>query len=165
MCIEEDEKKDPDVITPIILPFIKSSGLKDETTINVSDSEEDYSRNKDIFELKEGEPFLIQFPRLLPYNIQHQTEQKKRELEDDADNCFNHNEFQSTFDGFKEDFNMGKLRIYSSGKMKLVIGDIEFDVSQGLKNSFAQELVYEEDDKLYLLGPMKPEKLIVSPNV
>lgn len=49
--------------------------------------------------------------------------------------------------------------------MKLKIGNIEFNVTQGITNSFATDLFYQTDTQGYILGKLKSEKLLVSPEV
>eukprot|EP00043_Microstomoeca_roanoka_P002725 m.39970 g.39970 ORF g.39970 m.39970 type:complete len:111 (+) comp11676_c0_seq1:924-1256(+) len=39
------------------------------------------------------------------------------------------------------DGQMGKLRVYKSGRMEMVFGDVRFEVSEGTRSTFAQEAV------------------------
>lgn len=64
---------------------------------------------------------------------------------------------------------IGKLQVLSSGKMRLVLGDIMFDVSRGAPCGFLQELVCVDTDgpgdgRMVCLGPVT-EKLVVVPNI
>lgn len=59
---------------------------------------------------------------------------------------------------------LGKMRIYKSGRMVLTIGDQNFEVLQGVKNSFYQEVAAVSDDSFYSLGAVN-NSLIVAPEI
>lgn len=46
----------------------------------------------------------------------------------------------------------GKIRLYKSGKVRLVIGGVEYDVSTGMTCNFLQEAVAIDQNKLYQIG-------------
>ena len=113
------------------------------------------------------EPFLIKFPRILPFDIPEQVELKNKELlEENIDpGIFYENKFKNSFLSLENLSSIGKLRVYKSGKIKLQIGENIFDVTQGLKNSFHQEVILETDNSLYMLSKLKSEKLLVAPEI
>jgi DNA-directed RNA polymerase III subunit RPC4 len=157
--IIQESSKDSNVANPILLPF-------DANDPNRELNQED--KNKDYFELKEEEPFLIQFPRIIPFDIPEQVEAKKLELTEENINDssnFYEKKFVNSFSLLGVDQNIGKLRIYKSGKMKLKIGNVEFNVTQGISNSFSTDLFYQSDTQGFILGKLKSEKLLVSPEV
>lgn len=159
ISIQEQQENNPHLITPITLPYSDKEVKAEEYERKNSIS------NKDVFELNEDEPFLIQFPRYLPYNLQHQVEMKNQELVVDENKEQANKDFKSSFTELSKLFQMGKFQIYKSGKMKLIIGENSFDVSQGMKNMFAQELMIEKNNQAFLLGKLKKEKLLVSPEL
>lgn len=59
---------------------------------------------------------------------------------------------------------LGKMRIYKSGRMVLTIGDQAFEVLQGVKNSFYQEIAAVHDDSFYTLGAVN-NSLIIAPEI
>ncbi|XP_067933772.1 DNA-directed RNA polymerase III subunit RPC4-like [Watersipora subatra] len=64
---------------------------------------------------------------------------------------------------------IGKLQILKSGKTRLVLGDVIFDVSRGAPCGFLQELVYvnneaQNEGHMACLGAVK-EKLVIVPNI
>lgn len=61
---------------------------------------------------------------------------------------------------------MGKLRVYQSGKVKLKLGDSEFDVSPGAKTLFAQEAaaINTKDKHCCILGEIT-KRAVVTPDV
>lgn len=193
--IFEEEEKNPDKITPILLPFSKNNNL----TTKIIDRSSSNNTNKELFHLNENEFFMLQFPRVLPFLLPSQENQRNKETdiyninnnssysnnnylnETETNNTNNvklkenkeqtttenNYRFKSSFEGVHGNFKIGKLKIYKSGKMKLVIGDNTFDVTQGMKNSFLQEVALEDNnnDIMYNLGKVKPEKLIISPSI
>ncbi len=150
--IEEQENKK--LIVPTTLPFISEDKEKDYKLERKLSSEQ-----KETFELKEDEPFILQFPRIMPFD------QNKDQVETSEEPQTEESEFVNSFNQLKNSSHIGKMRIYKSGKIKLIIGDIVYDVTQGMRNSFTQELVNENESNFYLLNKVKPEKLIVSPDI
>lgn len=61
---------------------------------------------------------------------------------------------------------LGKLLIYKSGKVKLRIGDILFDVSTGMRCNFLQEVVAvnESEQKYYQLGDIA-KRMVCYPDI
>jgi hypothetical protein len=194
-------KQDNTIIEPITLPYSlcnkDSNKLNKEVSTHTSGisnlPENKETVNKDFFELKEEEPFMIQFPRIIPYDIQAQKDLKEKESNIMDENKRNVNSsdqqptsyFETKFvnsfcelsnlDKNNEDekysqntsknLKLGKIKVYKSGKIKMIIGDNTFDVTQGIKNSFAQDLLCQVDNKAYILGKLKSEKLLVAPQI
>lgn len=163
VILENTQKTAQNEVEPITLPF--TSKYDKEKTFEIE-------KNSDFFELKEDEPFLIQFPRILPFDIPKQKEIKDLELKEDFSHensneqeNFYENKFENSFNFLDDDMELGKLRIYDSGRMEIQMGDVVFDVSQGTKNSFFQELLLQEGDNAYFLGNLKSEKLIATPRI
>lgn len=146
------EPKESKIIDPIYLPF-KSI---DENN---------------IFSIKEEEPFIMQFPRIIPFDLNSQLQSKSNELEENEE-ILNNNEqvnkeqhFKNSFKELPNGTKIGKLKVYKSGKMTLTINDIEFDVTTGIPCTFKQELFVENKNQGYILSKIKNEKLIVHPKV
>ncbi|OMJ70141.1 hypothetical protein SteCoe_31959 [Stentor coeruleus] len=59
---------------------------------------------------------------------------------------------------------IGKLRVYKSGKMEMVIGTQSFQVFHGVQSTFYQELASVSDNKMCVLGPVSSQ-LVVAPNL
>lgn len=59
--------------------------------------------------------------------------------------------FRSTLAGLPSGF-LGKLRVYKSGKVRMVLGDVEYDVSTGMTCNFLQEAIAVDNGHLYQLG-------------
>lgn len=148
--LEENQSISSKDILPTTLPFEKEGK---------SEKKQSISELKDVFELKENEPFLIQFPRILPFESKDKkgNNEKQEEKEEKP--------YVNPFEEVENNAKIGKLRIYKSGKMKMEIGNILFDVTQGIKNTFSQEILLEKETNAYILSKIKPEKLIVSPEI
>ena len=58
---------------------------------------------------------------------------------------------------------IGKMRVYKSGKMEMVVGDMVFSVFNGVQSTFYQEVAKIKED-LVVLGPVKSQ-LVVAPKV
>jgi len=61
---------------------------------------------------------------------------------------------------------IGKLYILKSGQVKMKIGDVTFDVSQGMPCEFLQELVglNTKEKDFYQLGNVN-RRMIISPDI
>ena len=61
---------------------------------------------------------------------------------------------------------VGKLIVYKSGKVKLLMGGVKFDVNPGTQLSFHQEAVIIDHDqqKAIVLGDVQ-KRLLISPNL
>lgn len=152
--LEENQSMCSKDILPTTLPFEKEG--KSER------KQQSISELKDVFELKENEPFLIQFPRILPFEIKDKDKDNKGKNENEEKE---EKPYVNPFEVIENNSKIGKLKIYKSGKMKMEIGNILFDVTQGIKNTFIQEILLEKDTNAYILSRIKPEKLIVSPEI
>lgn len=156
--INQFSKKQDNGVYPITIPYQQEVDQENKT----EDS------NKDLFELKEEEPFLIQFPRILPYIIQEQINNKQLETTEeninDSNNYFE-NKFNNSFLKLGNNAKLGKFKVYKSGKITLKLGEVEYNVTQGITNSFSQELFYEKDNQGFILGKLKSDKLLVAPKI
>jgi len=64
-----------------------------------------------------------------------------------------------------QDFRMGKLLVRESGKIQMQIGDIVFDLSQGISTSFYQNLTcVNSQNEMINLGEIC-EKLMLTSNI
>ena len=59
--------------------------------------------------------------------------------------------FRSTLSGLPSG-KIGKVRLYKSGKVRLVIGGIEYEVSTGMPCNFLQEAIAIDQTRLYQVG-------------
>lgn len=61
---------------------------------------------------------------------------------------------------------LGKLMVYRSGKVKMKIGDILFDVSIGTKSTCLQHVAHisTKDKTAMILGTIK-QRTVVTPNI
>lgn len=162
-AINAIKSKDSTAYVPIILPFKDST---EEKKINTS---------KDIIMtdegLKEDDLYLFQFPRQIPIDIFLQEKEKYEETSNeepqyDSKGYLIKPEFQNVFKELPKNTSLGKLRVYKSGKVKMQIGDVLFDIVPGINTKFAQEIsviTNEEFNQAYLLGKINQRKLIAVP--
>lgn len=100
--------------------------------------------------LLEDENFIFQLPSVLPYgNVDGESSAPA--------SC----QMSRMPDG-----EIGKLRIYKSGRVELVMGELSFQVDQGSECNFDQQLacVCAEENEIMLLGPAG-RRMVVTPNV
>ena len=159
--INKIKENDPQAYTPIMLPLEKDNteekSLKDELM-----EENEENKNK---------LFVFQFPRQIPIkdlNNQIKTKEEENvneEPEYDQNGFLISPEFKNSFQEIKNNTVIGKLVIMKSGKLKIKMGDIYFDVNQGCLTKFAQFAVITEnkDNQAYILGQPLNKKLIVTP--
>ena len=116
--------------------------------------------------------FVFQFPRQIP--IKELEEQIKIKEEENVNEEPNYDEngflispeFKNSFKEIQDNTVIGKLVIMKSGKIKIKMGDIYFDINQGSNAKFAQySVLISSDDKkqAYILGQPLNKKLIVTP--
>jgi RNA polymerase III RPC4. len=60
--------------------------------------------------------------------------------------------------------NIGKLRVYKSGKMEMTIGGQVFQVFHGVQSTFYQEVAINSQDKLCVVGPVSSQ-IIIAPKL
>ncbi len=160
--INKIKEHDPKAYTPIILPFEKDNteekSLKDELL-----EENEENKNK---------LFVFQFPRQIPIkDLGSQIKAKEEENineepEYDQNKCLILPEFKNSFQEIDNKTVIGKLVIMKSGKIKIKMGDIYFDVNQGSSTKFAQfatVVTENKDNQAYILGQPLNKKLIVTP--
>ena len=159
--INKIKDKDPQAYTPIILPFEKDNNenksLKD-----------DLNENSDNNKL-----FILQFPRQIPIKeINNQIKLKEEENVNEEPNYDENGflispEFTNSFQEIQNNTVIGKLVIMKSGKIKIKMGDIYFDINQGSTTKFAQYSAIvtgdNDDNQAYILGQPLSKKLIVTP--
>jgi len=109
-----------------------------------SDEENKYEGN--------GQLFFLQFPTQLPLTL---TEEENKKDKDFSENLSKLPEGR-----------IGRLFIFKSGKVKLCIGEITYDVSQGMPCNFLQELVAidHEKKKFYQLGEVT-NRMVAYPDI
>jgi len=96
--------------------------------------------------------FFIQLPTQLPFSIEETEDKKKKGFE---------NNLSSVPEG-----RIGKLAVFRSGIVKLRIGDITFDVSQGMPCNFLQEVavIDSNNGKIYQLGDIN-NRMVTYPDI
>jgi len=164
--IKSMRTKDPTSYLPTTIPFKSSDEEEDPSKIA---AREILNENGS---LNESDLFLFQFPRLIPVISEIQTKLKAEEIENEEPVYDQHgflvrNEFENVFKEFPNYSQMGKLKIYKSGKIKLQLGNNLYDVSTGVNCKFAQELgvVSSKSLEAFFLGKIRDKKLIVTPEL
>ncbi len=76
-------------------------------------------------------------------------------------------EFKNIFKEIPKYSNLGKLKIFKSGKVKMEFGNVLFDVIPGSFVKFAQQasVVKNDNKQTFLLGKVNSKKLIVIPEI
>ena len=160
--LSEIKDEDPQAYIPITLPFEKDKEkektLKEELIENGDDNQNKF--------------FIFQFPRQIPIkDLKKQIEIKeqeniKEEPKYDKNGFLQSPEFTNSFKEIKDNTVLGKLVIMKSGKIKIKMGDIYFDINQGSLTKFAQYstiITEDEENQAYILGQPLNKKLIVTP--
>ena len=160
--LSEIKGEDPQAYIPITLPFEKDKKkektLKEELIENGDDNQNKF--------------FIFQFPRQIPIkDLKKQIEIKeqeniKEEPKYDKNGFLQSPEFTNSFKEIKDNTVLGKLVIMKSGKIKIKMGDIYFDINQGSLTKFAQYstiITEDEENQAYILGQPLNKKLIVTP--
>ena len=160
--ISKIKEEDPNAYTPITLPFEKDQEkektLKEELIENGDDNQNKF--------------FIFQFPRQIPIkDLKNQIEIKeqeniKEEPKYDKNGFLESPEFTNSFKEIKDHTVLGKLLIMKSGKIKIKMGDIYFDINQGFSTKFAQYstiITEDEENQAYILGQPLNKKLIITP--
>jgi len=146
--IEHDEHKgiDPNNVShPVILPF-----LDPESNLSIPQILIDAESHNDQL-------FFIQLPSFLP--VKTTTEIKDSEAIDV--NKQQGNTLKGIGNGFA-----GKLQIFKSGKMKIKLGDVTYDIVSGTKCGFLQEaaIIDHESNHSFILGEVS-HRMICCPDV
>ena len=154
--INDIKEKDPKAYVPIVLPFAKEEqkkNLKDELN-------------------KDDGMFIFQFPRQIPIkdlNTQSKIKEEENTNEEpnyDENGFLISQEFKNSFNEIKDNTVIGKLVIMKSGKIKIKMGDIYFDINEGSLTKFAQYsavVTGNNDNRAFILGQPFNKKLIVTP--
>ena len=161
--INQIKDKDPKAYTPIILPFDKDKN--EEKSVKDELIENDKNNN-------ENKLFVFQFPRQIPIkDLENQIKIKEEENVNEEPNYDENGflispEFQNSFQELKDNCVIGKLIIMKSGKIKIKMGDIYFDINQGSSTKYVQYstiITNNNDNQAYILGQPLNKKLIVTP--
>ena len=116
--------------------------------------------------------FVFQFPRQIPIkDLKNQIKIKEEENvneepKKDKNGFLISPEFENSFQEINNKTVIGKLVIMKSGKVKIKMGDIYFDVNQGSLTKFAQfatVITGNKDNQAFILGQPLNKKLIVTP--
>ena len=154
--INDIKQKDPKAYVPIILPFEKNDpnkSLKEELN-------------------KDNNLFIFQFPRQIPIkDLNNQIKAKEEENTNEEPNYDENGflisqEFKNSFQEIKDNTKIGKLIFMKSGKIKIKMGDIYFDINEGSLTKFAQYsaiVTGNDDNQAFILGQPLNKKLIVTP--
>ena len=154
--INDIKEKDPKAYVPIVLPF-----EKDETKKNLKD---ELSKDNGLF--------IFQFPRQIPIkdlNTQIKAKEEENTNEEpnyDENGFLISQEFKNSFQELKDNTKVGKLVFMKSGKIKIKMGDIYFDINEGSLTKFAQYsaiVTGNDDNQAFILGKPLNKKLIVTP--
>ena len=154
--INDIREKDPKAYVPIVLPF----------------EEEESKKNLKEELNKENNLFIFQFPRQIPIkDLPLQTKAKEEENVNEEPNYDENGflisqEFKNSFQELKDNTSIGKLVIMKSGKIKIKMGDIYFDINEGSLTKFAQYsaiVTGNDDSQAFILGQPLNKKLIVTP--
>ena len=154
--INDIKEKDPKAYVPIVLPF-----EKDQTKKNLKEE-----LNKD------NGLFIFQFPRQIPIkDLSTQIKAKEEENTNEEPNYDENGflisqEFKNSFQEIKDNTKIGKLIFMKSGKIKIKMGDIYFDINEGSLTKFAQYsaiVTGNDDNQAFILGKPLNKKLIVTP--
>jgi tetratricopeptide (TPR) repeat protein len=154
--INNIKEKDPKAYVPIVLPFEK----------------EDNKKNLKEELNNENGLFIFQFPRQIPIkdlNLQIKAKEEENTNEEpnyDENGFLISQEFKNSFQELKDNTKIGKLIIMKSGKIKIKIGDIYFDINEGSLTKFAQYsaiVTGNDDNQAFILGQPLNKKLIVTP--
>lgn len=116
----------------------------------------------DKLSLKSGELFFVQLPSSLPIKLKKEEMEIIENPEEDKKDSKENGNLLSTFPSSK----IGKLQIYKSGKMKLIIGDVSFHVATGMPCNFLQEVVAisEKSGKYYQIGEIT-KRMVCYPDI
>ena len=154
--INNIKEKDPKAYVPIVLPFEK----------------EDNKKNLKEELNNENGLFIFQFPRQIPIkdlNLQIKAKEEENTNEEpnyDENGFLISQEFKNSFQELKDNTKIGKLIIMKSGKIKIKIGNIYFDINEGSLTKFAQYsaiVTGNDDNQAFILGQPLNKKLIVTP--
>ena len=154
--IKDLKEKDPKAYVPIILPFEKEDSKKN--------LKEELNKDNNLF--------IFQFPRQIPIkDLPMQTKAKEEENVNEEPNYDENGflisqEFKNSFQEIKDNTTIGKLVIMKSGKIKIKMGDIYFDINEGSLTKFAQYsaiVTGNDDSQAFILGQPFNKKLIVTP--
>ena len=154
--INDIKQNDPKAYVPIILPFEKNDPKK-----NIKEE-----LNKD------NSLFIFQFPRQIPIkDLNNQIKAKEEENTNEEPNYDENGflisqEFKNSFQEIKDNTKIGKLVFMKSGKIKIKMGDIYFDINEGSLTKFAQYsaiVTGNDDNQAFILGQPLNKKLIVTP--
>ena len=154
--IKDLKEKDPKAYVPIILPFEKEESKKN--------LKEELNKDNGLF--------IFQFPRQIPIkDLPLQTKAKEEENVNEEPNYDENGflisqEFKNSFQEIKDNTTIGKLVIMKSGKVKIKMGDIYFDINEGSLTKFAQYsaiVTGNDDSQAFILGQPLNKKLIVTP--
>jgi len=154
--INDIKEKDPKAYVPIVLPF-----EKDETKKNLK---EELTKDNGLF--------IFQFPRQIPIkdlNTQIKAKEEENTNEEpnyDENGFLISQEFKNSFQEIKDNTKVGKLVFMKSGKIKIKMGDIYFDINEGSLTKFAQYsaiVTGNDDNQAFILGKPLNKKLIVTP--
>ena len=157
--INDIKSKDPKAYTPVILPF------GNESTQNTNSIKDNLTNGQNNL-------FIFQFPRQIPIKgLENQIKIKEEENVNEEPNYDENGflispEFKNTFQEIKGNTVIGKLVIMKSGKVKIKMGDIYFDINQGSLTKFAQYSTVvssKGENQAYILGQPLNKKLIVTP--
>jgi len=117
----------------------------------------------------ENEYFMVQFPKFMPLNKELQKKMKNDELDNeepiyDSMGFLITKDFENIFKTIPNNNNLGKLKIYKSGKVKLQIGENLFDINTGIKTNFSQEfaVLSKQSKELFILGNIKNKNLVAT---
>eukprot|EP01080_Neovahlkampfia_damariscottae_P003306 gene3306-5747_t len=111
-----------------------------------------WEQSKDSSMIKEDELFFIQLPSSLPITSQKKVEKKQQEHGAEYDEIWM-TDFQNTLTNIPKGY-IGEMLVYKSGKRKLKLGNVLFDVVSGTESEMAENVacISSDSKKVYVLG-------------
>jgi DNA-directed RNA polymerase III subunit RPC4 len=141
--VEEDFFKDVK-LPPTNLPFHRSNDKIVEENM-----------------IKEDELFFIQLPSSLPITSQKPVEKQQQQHGAEYDEIWT-TDFKNTLIDLPKGY-IGEMLVYKSGKRKLKLGNVLFDVVSGTESQMAESVcsISSDSKKFYVLGDVSKRILCV----
>ncbi len=159
--------KEKNVYLPVTIPFKDDDRIAEESVQNDTGI-----INEAVTKCEINDFFLFQFPRIIPIRSSIEkavveNEQMKEEPTYDNHGFLVKPDFENHFKDFPKNSKIGKLKVYKSGKVKIQLGEVMFNLDVGVNTNFAQELsVISKDSKeAFFLGKLKENSFIVTPEI
>ena len=135
---------------PVTIPFKDDDRIAEESVQNDTGI-----INEAVTKCEINDFFLFQFPRIIPIRSSIEkavveNEQMKEEPTYDNHGFLVKPDFENHFKDFPKNSKIGKLKVYKSGKVKIQLGEVMFNLDVGVNTNFAQ--FYGGTSLLILVG-------------